>query len=698
MHFPLRPLAAALAALCTTSLVFADTALAPVSVTAKGYESDTLSTPSSVFVGDGDTLRKNGANNLGEALRGEVGFASTNDGAQGQNPVIRGIKKEGIVLLVDGMRFNSAQPQGAIASFMSLGLADRVEAVKGPASVLYGTGAVGGAINVLLPQARFEPGAKATLGASYDSASQGFRGTGVANLSQGDHALMVGTSIASIDDYKAPDGKVDRTGYDSDAFIGQYRFRIDGQNQLRLSLQQQKDEDVWYPGSTKRFSHPNAAVAAAVQSTTIHSPKQDRTLAEIGYSHKGAGEAPINVDVRAYRQEMERRIYAWSNALNRDITMTKVGFETNGFDAKADWLVHPQHLLSFGMNLWEMGASPQRTIANPPNSLNYVRSDPFDDGRIKAAGIYLQDDMRFGKLNLLAAGRYDKVSGSADSVANSANPLGARRTTGLDRDDGAFSGSLGASYEIDPLLRPYASLSRGFRAGEMRERYESSPRGDGYYYVGDPQIKPEISTQLELGLKGQNDKFAWSTAIFRNQIRDYMSGQDISGTARATTLCGAANAGACKETVNISKVVIDGFEAQGKWQAWQGHWLKAGLTLLRGENEELNEPLFQMPTDELSLGWEGHVAAGWTADVTGRFVREQNRVATTFSRGSENKTAGFATADLGATYKLNKQHSFRVAIKNLFDRKYHEALTEGVSGQEIHMPGRSLYLSWKGDF
>lgn len=698
MQLVLRPLAAALAALCTTSLALADTTLAPVSVTAKGYEADTLTTPSSVFVGDGDELRKYGANNLGEALRGEVGFSSTNDGAQGQNPVIRGIKKEGIVLLVDGMRFNSAQPQGAIASFMSLGLADRVEAVKGPASVLYGTGAIGGAINVLMPQARFEPGAKATLGASYDSASKGFRGTGVANLAQGDHALMVGTSLANIDDYKAPDGRVDRTGYDSKSFIGQYRFRIDSQQQLRLSLQKHEDEDVWYPGSTKRFTHPNPAVAAAVASTTVHSPEQERTLAEIGYSYKGAGEKPLNVDVRAYRQEMERKIYSWSNRLNRDIAMTHVTFETNGFDAKADWLVHPQHLLSFGMNLWEMGASPQRTIANPPNTTTYVRSDPFDDGRIKAAGLYLQDDMRFGKLNLLAAGRYDKVSGSADSVANSANPLGARRTTGLDRDDGAFSGSLGASYEVAPLFRPYASLSRGFRAGEMRERYESSPRGDGYYYVGDPQIKPEISTQLELGIKGQNDKFAWSVAAFRNQIRDYMSGQDISGTARATALCGAANAGACKETVNISKVVIDGFEAQGKWQAWQGQWLKAGLTILRGENEELNEPLFQMPADELSLGWEGHVAPGWTADVTGRFVREQDRVATAFSRGSENRTAGFATADLGATYKLNKQHSFRVALKNAFDRKYHEALTEGVSNQEIHMPGRSLYVSWKGDF
>ncbi|MFA7292813.1 MAG: TonB-dependent receptor [Rhodocyclaceae bacterium] len=698
MHFPLRPLAAALAALCSTSLVFADTALAPVSVTAKGYEADTLTTPASVFVADGDALRRNGANNLGEMLRGESGFAVNSDGAQGQNPVIRGLKKESIVLLVDGMRLNSAQPAGAIASFMSLGLADRVEAVKGGASVLYGTGAIGGAINVLMPQASFTPGAKATLGASYDSASKGVRGTGVANLSRGDHALMVGTSIANIDDYKAPDGRVDRTSYDSKSFIGQYRFRIDGQQQLRLSLQKHEDDDVWYPGSTKRFNHPNAAIAAAVQSTTTRSPKQERTLAEIGYGYKGSGDRPINVDVRAYRQEMERKIYAWSNRLNRDITMTNVGFETNGFDAKADWLVHPQHLLSFGLNAWTMGASPERLIANTPNTTNYVRSDPFDDGRITAIGVYGQDDMRFGKLNVLAALRHDTVKGKADSIANSSNPFGTRKTTNLDRDDGAFSGSLGASYEIAPLFRPYANLSRGFRAGEMRERYESSPRGDGYYYVGDPQIKPETSTQLELGIKGQNDRFVWSTAIYRNRINDYMSGQDISGTARATTLCGAGNAGACKETVNISKVVIDGFEAQGKWQAWQGHWLKAGLTVLRGDNEELNEPLFQMPADELSLGWEGHVASGWTADVTGRFVREQNRVATTFSRGSENTTAGFATADLGATYRMNKQHTFRVALKNVFDRKYHEALTEGVSGQEIHLPGRSLAVSWKGDF
>ncbi|MCW5581776.1 MAG: TonB-dependent receptor, partial [Luteimonas sp.] len=433
-----------------------------------------------------------------------------------------------------------------------------------------------------------------------------------------------------------------------------------------------------------------------VASTTVHSPKQTRTLAEIGYNRRGGGDSPLNFDVRAYRQEMERRIHAWSNARNLDVSQTHVFFTTDGLDAKADWLAHPQHLLSFGANLWKMGASPERFLSSPPAFVP-ARNDPFADGRINAFGLYLQDDMRFGRLNVLAALRHDMVKGEAAAMANPANPA-LRITNNLDRRDSAFSGSLGAIYEAAPLLRPYASLSRGFRAGEMRERYESSPRGDGYYYAGNPQIKPEISTQFEIGLKGSSERAGYQVALWRNRITDYMSGLDISGTPRATAVCGPANAAACKETVNINKVTLHGFEARGRWQAWRGHWLKAGLSLVRGTNDQLDEPLFQMPADELSLGWEGGIAPNWTMDVTGRFVRGQDRVATVFSRGSENRTPGFATADVGATWRYAKNQSLRIAAKNLFDREYHEHLTEGISGQEIHMPGRSLVLTWKGDF
>ncbi len=680
----MRPLTLACLALAVPS-AFADSAdsiLGEISVTAKGYAADELDTPAATLSLSRDQLQRRGAHNVGEALRGEPGLAVFGDSAQGQNPVIRGLKKESVVLLVDGIRFNSAQPAGAIASFMSLPLAERVEVVKGPASVLYGSGALGGAINVRLPQARFEPGVGLDTAVSWDSASRGMRATGVMNAANQDHALMLGASLARIDDYRAPDGRVDDTGYDSDSFIGQYRFRIDAANALRVSLQQHTDKDVWYPGSTRPHPHPQ------ISQTTVHSPKQQRVLFEAGYSHKGSGESPVNLDLRVYRQEMERRIYsrAYSAAGDDigDIARTQVSFVTDGVDARADWLAHPQHLLSFGVNAWRMEASPERLMRTaPPNpAAGYARNDPFDDGRIEALGVYLQDDMRFGKLGVLAGLRHDTVKGDADAVGNP--PV----TENLSRHDRMWSGSLAAIYEVSPLMRPYANLSRGVRAGEMRERFESSPRGDGYFYIGNPQIKPETATQIELGLKGANTRIDYSVAVYRTRIDDYITGR----------ITGAVQSGLpVKQTENIGKVTLEGLEARGRWQFVDGHWASAGLSMVRGTNEELDEPLFQMPADELSLGWEGRVTPEWTLDATLRLVRRQDRVATVFARGSENETAGFATADLGATWRRGA-HSVRLAVKNLADKTYHEHLTEGVSGAEIKAPGRSLVVSWNGKF
>lgn len=651
--------------------------LPTTSVTAKGYAADELETPASTTVVTREEIAARGAATVGDALRGQPGLAVASDGAQGQNPVIRGLKKESVVLLVDGMRLNSAQPAGAVASFMSLGLADRLEVVKGPASVLYGTGALGGAVNVLLPQARFEPGVslRTTLGAA--SGDESLRGAGVFNWSAGDHALMFGAAGDMRHDYDSPVGEVARTGYDSHSVIGQYRLRLDARQQLRVSLQMHRDDDVWYPGSTRPLANP------ALGTSTTHSPTQQRQLGELGYSVRGVAGTSVNADVRLYRQAVKRTVWSRANQLDRDIAQTTVDFVTDGLDAKADWSPHESHLLSFGVNVWRMEASPERYLASPTPMSPLVRNDPFADGRLESIGAYLQDDMRFGRLGLLAGLRVDRVEGTAASMGNGAV------TTGLARSDTAASGSLGIVYEVAPLVRPYANLSRAFRAGEMRERYEASPRGDGYFYLGNPQIAPEKATQLELGVKGASPDFGWSAAVYEQRITDYITGRPTGATQNGLPV---------KATVNLGRVVIRGVEAHARWQAWRGHWLRVGGSALRGDNKDLNEPLFQMPADELTLGWEGAVATGWTLDTTLRLVRRQDRVATAFSLGGEDATPGFATADIGATWRFARDHSLRVAVKNIADKLYHEHLAEGLSGQEIAAPGRSVFVTWQGRF
>lgn len=659
--------------------------LPPINVIAKGYAASALETPIATESLAREDLSRSGASTVGDALRGLPGLAVASDGAQGRNPVIRGLKRESVVLLVDGMRLNSAQPAGAIASFMPLALAEQVELVKGPASVLYGTGALGGAINVRLPQARFEPGVGLDARASAESASRGLRSSGVLNLSSGDHALMLGASLANFGDYRAPTGRVERTGYEADTLIGQYRYRLDARQQLRVSLQQQRDEDVWYPGSTKPHPHPQ------VGSSTVHSPNQQRRLAEVGYEWHGGGERALNLDLRAWRQEVERNIHSRANGpLGQDIARTNVSFVTDGVDARADWAVHPQHLLSFGINAWRMQAAPARELAQPP-AFAFVRNDPFADGRIEALGLYLQDDVSLGRLNLLAGLRHDKVKGGAASIANGAI------TTGLARSDSSTSASLGAIYEVAPLLRPYVNVSRGFRAGEMRERFEASPRADGYYYIGNPQIRPETATQFELGVKGEDETLAYSVAAYRTRIDDYITGRDVSGVAGSNG-CPAANAGACKETVNLGRATLQGLEASLRWRYDTARWLSLAWSSVRGSNDDLDEPLFQMPADQLSLGWEGDFARGWSADATLRLVRRQDRVATVFARGTENATPGFATADLGATWRIDGRNRLRLLLRNLADKAYREHLADGVSGQETLEPGRSLHIAWNGSF
>src|SRR5690554_1747397 len=157
MSFPLTRLTLACLTGLSLSTHASELRLDDSVVTARGYVSDSFATPQAISVIKPQATSQGPAGSL---LRGQPGMAVQSDGAWGQNPVLRGLKRESVVVMVDGIRMNSAQPQGALASFMDLGLLDRVEVVKGPGSVLYGSGAMGGVVNLLTPEPRFSDSAR----------------------------------------------------------------------------------------------------------------------------------------------------------------------------------------------------------------------------------------------------------------------------------------------------------------------------------------------------------------------------------------------------------------------------------------------------------------------------------------------------------------------------------------------------------
>src|SRR5690554_1917119 len=369
--------------LCFAVLAFSTTAAIPVSVqaqplelnelivTAKGYESDTLETPSATE--KLNAIDAPASQTTGDLFRGKAGLSVQSDGgAWGGNPVIRGLKKESIVVLVDGVRLNSAQPQGAISSLAAMSLMDSVEVVKGPGSVLHGTGALGGAVNLRTPEARFTESTEAhgRFSGSAGTVDSSLAGGTLVELSSKDHGLVLGAAVKDVDDYETPDGKVDNSGYRSESVLLKYAYRLTDNQRLTLNLQNHEDREVWYPGSTKPGPGGNGAL-------TIHSPKQTRQLAEVGYE---AGFGPGTLEASIYRQNVDREIRAWWNFKDRNQVWNDVSFDTDGAKTQYRMPLGDAHLITAGLETWKMEADPERFTYNPPMSDTVIANSPFRDG------------------------------------------------------------------------------------------------------------------------------------------------------------------------------------------------------------------------------------------------------------------------------------------------------------------------------
>ncbi|WP_445158383.1 TonB-dependent receptor [Halomonas sp. E14] len=688
-YFPFAPLALAIGmALSPTVLAEGGTALSlpSLTVTAKGYAADELDTPSATLRLDAATAPATAS--VGSLFRGQPGTAVQSDGAWGQNPVLRGLQKESIVLQVDGVRFNSAQPQGALASFASLGLLDSIEVVKGPGSVLHGSGALGGAVNLRTPEASFSerPSLSGRVSANAGSVDDSLGGGAVLQLANADHALVLGATGRDVGDYDTPQGRMENTGFESSAFLAKYAFRLADGHRLQLNVQQQEDRDVWYPGSTKRAPMP------ALGMLTIHSPRQERELYELSYQ----GEVgPGTLETSLYRQEAFRQIRGYSSGLDRNQVWNDVTFTTDGGRAQYRLPLGERHLLTVGTESWEMSGDPQRfQFQGISNNVN--PSSPFRNGSIESRGVFVQDEVMFDDWTLMLGVRYDSVTGDADVKGNGPNAT----REGLRNSSDTVSWSIGAIYNASPMLNPYVNLGSAYRAADMRERFEDAERGDGYFHIGNPQLDPEQSTSLELGLKGRSERGEYQLAAFHTRIDDYIAGR-VTGMKNAQGL-------PIKRTENLDRVEIQGVEAgfmvplDGALAG--GHWqLDGSLTWLHGTNKQDNEPLYQMPAAEATLGIGQRPELGfhWHAQVRG--VASQDRTADRFSNGTEPSTPGYATADLNLGWSFGPAVGFTaleagLAVNNLFDSGYREHLTDQPYGSELLAPGRGAVATLRGRF
>jgi len=292
--------------------------------------------------------------------------------------------------------------------------------------------------------------------------------------------------------------------------------------------------------------------------------------------------------------------------------------------------------------------------------------------------------------------RYDEVKGSADAYLM---PGVGRVTEGLDNTDRNLSWFGGVHWDLDPAFRPYVSLSEGYRSASLLERYLTYPYSDGFNWISNPQLEPERNRTFELGARGQIGATTYTVAVYESRIKDYIGGQVVGTNV--------------KQTVNLQEARIRGAEFTLDHKLGNALNAFAWGTWLRGDNRDaaFDEPLYQMPPAELSLGLEQRQSRGWQWLGQIRAVARQDRTADIFSAGTERETSGFTTADVQVGYRFGPSAGFRgheltLSVTNLFDRGYREHVNAMIEdridpangAQDIKAPGRSVGLFWNATF
>ncbi len=682
--------------------------LDPVTVTAKGYEALIAETPRSVNIITAEEIGRRQARTLGDLLRGEPGLAVAVDGSVGMDPIIRGLKRDQVLVLVDGVRINALQPpgRGSLASYVNVDLIERIEVIRGPNSVLYGSGAMGGVINIITRGGDFtdDPELNGWSRLGYTSVDDGVRGAVGVSLSDPRNVLDLAVAGLNTDDYRMGDGeRLDDSATEQTSLNLRYRRQLVEGHEIQFQAQRDRREDVWYLASRNfRDQELGGGFPQPQGLNTHYAPEKTRDLLELSYTGELSGSWAPRISASIYRQELERGNYDWNRELAKDYRTSDTDFDTDGARIQLELSPHPQHVVLVGADTWELQASPVSFIGRSDTGWDpTVRIPLIDNGSLRSTGVFLQDDIYLNDFIVTLGARYDEVKGSANRYLAGLTPdrQPVYREEGLDKTDRNLSWFAGVNWDLDPVFRPYISFSEGYRSASLLERYLSYPYSDGFTWVSDPQLDPERNRTFELGARGEIGATAYTVAIYESRVSDYIGGQVI--------------APGFKQTVNLDEARIRGAEFTLDQDLGNGLNAFAWGTWLRGDNRDsaFDEPLYQMPPPELTLGLEQRQPRGlqWLGQV--RAVASQDRTADLFSAQTERETSGFTTADVQVGYRFGPSAGFQdqeltLSITNLFDRDYREHVNAMIDDridpargvQDIRAPGRSVGVFWNAAF
>jgi hemoglobin/transferrin/lactoferrin receptor protein len=635
-----------------------------VVVTATRYQVNTYDTPTPISVVSQEDLQRRNPEKIVDALKQEPGIEVAGEGPFRGLPVIRGLSSNRVLVLVDGQRLNNSRESTEFAGIqpglVDLSQVDRIEVLRGPASVLYGSDALGGVINIITRQPSFSAqGFKlgGSAGLSYGTATFNKNGefdiTGAAER----YTFRVAASAADVGDYKSPEGTVPNSGMQQANFTGGLRLLLTDRSFLRVDMQSVRARDIGFPGYDP-----------ATSGVDISFPHFDRDKFSVAYDladWAGMHSITVNAYYQGVMKESKRNLDFGPYFFSHNFTTSDI--DTIGVNAQGQADLGFNHL-TFGVDSYQ-DKLHDTTVADSTFGASNEVAVP--DSRQRGLGAYVQDLIKVNsRLQLQFGARGDNYTFvSFDDPYYTGEPF--------DVSDSAISGSVSARYQLTNSVSLDAVVGRGFRAPNIQERsfFGLASTGDTWIEQN-PDLSSETSLNYEAGFKVRYARYSGGLTVYYNDVRDLIA-LVFHGTDPVTGLDLA-------RFENVDKAVIQG--AEFDLQAYlTNDWTAFGsLAYSKGDNKVLDQPLDFIPPLKAVVGVR-YQRPAWWSEFSLRAVGSQDRVPTLPEPGTPSP--GFTVYDLRGGVEIAHGLTAQLAVENLTDKAYHEPFNIRLE------PGRNFRMS-----
>jgi len=613
------------------------------------------------------------------------------------SPYIRGFTGFRTLFLIDGIRLNNSvfrdgpnQYWNTVDPFS----VSRLEIVKGPSSVLYGSDAIGGTVNAITKTreaggAGFDWGGQCYM--KFSSADNAHVTRAEFGGNQGEtFSFLAGGSFKYFNDAVAGRevGIQPETGYNERDGDLKMEYFLNPDSKLVFAFQHVNVDDAWRTHKTIYGINWEGTTNGSEKKRILD---QERNLAYVQYHTENLDSFADKISVSlSYHVQEEERFRVKS-----DNKSDLQGFEvdTLGFWAQVDSSTSAG-LFTYGVEYYRDNVDSFKKSWDAAGVFTGydIQGPVADDATYNLMGLYVQNKYSITKtLDMTTGLRYTSASVDTDKVKDpeTGNPIS------LSDDFSNVCGSLRFLYKHSNEINSFYGVSQGFRAPNLSDLTRLDTARSNEIETPSPGLEPEYFTSLEIGMKTKFDKWSGTCSLFYTDIKDmiirYPTG-DIIGTDYEV------------QKANAGDGFVYGLELTGDYYLYNGWSLFGGCALQKGEastyptsdKEEEIEPLSRsMPASGfLGVKWQ-HPEKEYSVEATVRMADRADDLSTRdesdTNRIPPDGTPGYAVFGVSGEFRLRRDLVLGAAVENIGNKDYR------IHGSGQNEPGTDFIISVKWD-